>query len=263
MANICKTEAIVLKGMRYKESSRIVSLYTKKFGRVTVVARGIRRPKSRFGSSLEPLTVSNIVFYRKERKGLYSISEADIVRDHAGIRNDLERMSTAYVIVDFLDAANPEETPNLRLFALADSMLDSVEELPSGSLDVILWTFLIRAAEMLGYAPVFDHCVKCKKRKEKMGFNPSLGGAVCPECTLGEGDVWRIRRDSLDLMSRLARGAQEEIWREKSSPEQAREISEVLRAHLLYHTERNLRSFDFRKSLEASKDSCLKPWKQL
>jgi len=255
MANICKTEAIVLKGMRYKESSRIVSLYTKRFGKVGVVAKGIRRPKSRFGSSLEPFTVSNIVFYRREQKGLYNISEADIVKEHTGIRKNLERMSTAYVIVDFLDVANPEESSNIRLFALTRSMLDAVEELPSDSLNIVLWTFLIRAAGILGYAPVFDHCVKCKKKKEKMGFNPSLGGAVCSECTLGEGDVWRIGKDSLDLMSRLARGAQEEIWKERPSPEQAKEILEVLRAHLLYHTERNMRSLDFKRWLEASKKS--------
>jgi DNA repair protein RecO (recombination protein O) len=252
MANICKTQSIVLKGMRYKETSRIVSLYTKRFGKVKVIAKGIRRPKSRFGSSLEPFTVSNIVFYKREQKELYNISEADIVKEHAALRKDLERISTAYVIIDFLEVANPEESPNIRLYALADSMLDTVEDFPRASLDLVLWTFLIRAAGMLGYAPVLDRCIKCGKKQEKMGFNPSVGGIVCLQCSLGEGNLWKMSHDSLDLMDKLSKGYLSSGW-QKPPARQTDEISEILRAHLLYHTERNMKSFDFKKSLEASK----------
>jgi DNA repair protein RecO (recombination protein O) len=259
MANICKTEAIVLKGMRYRETSRIVSLYTRKFGKVKVVAKGVRRPKSKFGSSLEPFTVSNIVFYKRDLRDLYNISEADVVKEHAALRKDLDRMSTAYVVIDFLDAANPEEAPNVRLYALADSMLDIFEKAPAGSLDALLWTFLVRSAGMLGYGPVFDRCVKCGKMNTKMGFNPAIGGAVCSQCSLGEGDVWGIDQASLDYMERLANGGLTSSPDQDLSPKQASNISEILRAHILYHTERRMRSFDFKKSIEEASNR--RKWK--
>jgi len=255
MATICKTEAIVLKGMRFRESSRIVSLYTRNFGKIKVVAKGVRRPRSKFGSALEPFTISNIVFYRQERRDLYTISEADIVKEHALLREDLGRISTASVIIDFLDAANPEESKNLRLYAFAASMLDALEEFPYRLLDMALWMFLVRAAGILGYGPVLEHCVECKGDKPKVGFSPSLGGAVCSDCSRGKADVWRISQSSLNLLKRLAVEGEKDLAREEPSAGQVEEITETLRAHLLYHTERRMRSFDFRKSLES--EDCL------
>jgi DNA repair protein RecO (recombination protein O) len=252
MAIISKTEAIVLRSMRYRESSRIVSLYTRKFGKVKVVAKGIRRPKSKFGSSLEPFTASNIVFYKRETKDLYNISEADIVKERPELRANLRRMTTAYVMVDFLDAANPEESENPRLYALADSMLDAVEELPPSTLNLLLWTFLIRAAGILGYGPTFAACLRCNRRRPEMLFSPSLGGVVCRDCSLGETDVWKVSRASLDLLGRLADEGEKDFSAEKPSFEQSEEITRALRAHLLYHTERRMNSFDFKKSLETA-----------
>jgi DNA repair protein RecO (recombination protein O) len=251
MADICKTEGIVLRGMRFLESSRIVSLYTKNFGKVKVIAKGVRRPRSRFGSALEPFTVSNIVFYRRERKELYTVSEADIVTEHALLREDLGRIGTAAVIIDFLDAANPEESQNLRLYALAISMLDVVEESPYRLLDLPLWTFLLRAAGILGYAPVLEHCVECKRKRTIVGLSPSLGGVVCADCSRGKNDVWRISQRSLEVLEKLAREGEKDFSGEKTSPGETEEITEILRAHMLYHTERRMKSFDFKKSLRS------------
>lgn len=250
MATICKTEGIVIRGTRFMESSRIVSLYTRKFGKVRAVAKGIRRPKSRFGSALEPFTVSNIVFYRREGKDLHTVSEADIVKEHAPLREDLQRMGAASVITDFLEAANPEESENTRLYALSVSMLDSLETFSLPQLDLILWTFLVRAATMLGYGPVVESCAVCRSDKIRVGFSPSLGGAVCANCSRGNEDVRRISPDSLELLMRLVREGEKNLAEEEPSPEQAAEITEALKAHLLYHTERRMKSFDFRKSLK-------------
>ncbi len=252
MAIISKTEAIVLRSMRFRESSRIVSLYTRKFGKVKVVAKGVRRPKTKFGSALEPFTVSNIVFYKRETKDLYNISEADIVKERPELRTNLRRMATAYVIVDFLDAANPEESENPRLYALADSMLDAIEKLPASTLNLLLWTFLIRAAGILGYGPTFAACLRCNRKRPGMMFSPSLGGTVCRDCSLGERDIWKVSDASLNLLERLADEGEKDFSAENPSFEQTEEITQALRAHLLYHTERRMHSFDFKKSLEAA-----------
>lgn len=250
MATICKTEGIALKSMRFRESSRIVSMYTRRFGKVKVVAKGVRRPKSKFGSSLEPFTVSNIVFYRRERRELYTISEADIVKEHVLLREDLERIGAASVIVDFLDAANPEESENVRLYALAVSMLDAIEESPQRLVDLLLWTFLIRAASILGYGPVLSHCVECRKAKPKVAFSPSLGGAVCADCSGGKGDIWKVSDRSMALLERLALEGERDLLKDRLSSDQVEEITEILRAHILYHTERRMRSFDFLRTLK-------------
>ena len=133
-------------------------------------------------------------------------------------------------------------------------MLDALEELPYRLLDLSLWTFLVRAAGILGYGPVLEHCVECKRDKPKVGFSPSLGGAVCSDCSRGKADVWKVSHSSLDLLKRLAAEGEKDLTREEPSAEQVQEITETLRAHILYHTERRMRSFDFRKSLDLPRE---------
>ena len=109
MPNIVKTEGIVLKRMDFRETSRIVTLYTKSFGKIKVLAKGVRRPKSKFGSSLETLTRTAIVFYKREQKDLYTISEGDILDSFERLRSDLTGFGYTSILLDFLDKSNPGE----------------------------------------------------------------------------------------------------------------------------------------------------------
>jgi DNA repair protein RecO (recombination protein O) len=186
MPNIVKTEGIVLKGMDFRETSRIVTVYTKKFGKVKVLAKGIRRPKSKFGSALETLTRSHIVFYKREQKDLYTLSESDILESHDDLRKNLLGFSYSSVLLDFLDKANPGEESNPRLYRLSAGTLSAMERCvqmrsvecgvrnsdpelvsghtPNSEFQMLLWGFLWRGISYVGFKPELERCVGCKTK---------------------------------------------------------------------------------------------------
>ncbi|MCH7760525.1 DNA repair protein RecO, partial [candidate division TA06 bacterium] len=245
MPNIVKTEGIVLKRMDFRETSRIVFLYTKKFGKIKVLAKGIRRPKSMFGSSLETLTRSAIVFYKREQKDLYTISESDILDSFEKLRRDLIGYGYASILLDFLDKANPGEGSNPMLYRLTLGTLKAMEscvrmrsvegkvrnsdpELVSGrnpnpDFQMLLWGYLWRGISFLGFKPELVRCVVCKKEARDpssviatpppagkaisgLGWSSSLGGILCRDCWGKDEEARKISQETLDFLRLLKNG---------------------------------------------------------
>src|SRR3972149_4818449 len=127
MPNIVKQEGIVLKGMDFLEKSRIITFYSQKYGKIKLLAKGVRRPKSKFGSSLETLTRSSIVFYKREQKDLYTVSERDILASFKNLKGDLMSFGNAFILLDFLDKANSGEGMNPRLYRISVGTLKAME----------------------------------------------------------------------------------------------------------------------------------------
>ena len=88
---IVKSEAIFLKGTNWRESSRILTAFSRDYGKVKLVAKGARRPKSKYGAALEPLTHAQIIFYQRETRDLYTLSEAGVLDTFEGIKGSLEK----------------------------------------------------------------------------------------------------------------------------------------------------------------------------
>ena len=88
---LCKTEVIVLKSINYGETSKILTLYSRTSGKISVIAKGARNIKSRFGGTLEPINYLAIVFYEKESRNIQYLSQVDIIEYFPQIKKDLEK----------------------------------------------------------------------------------------------------------------------------------------------------------------------------
>ena len=108
---ILKTEAVVLKGWKLGETSKIVSLYTRDFGKVKVVAKGGRGPKSKFKGCLEPLTHIRIVYYDKRTRDLQLLSQADLIDPYLHIVGNVERTSLGLATAELVNKAVAGEEP--------------------------------------------------------------------------------------------------------------------------------------------------------
>ena len=97
---IVSTEAVILKTMKYRDTSRIVTLYTRDFGRLSVIAKGARSRNNKFGASLEPLSHVSAVLYKNEHRDLHLLSKCEISTQFRRIPEDLERLSTAMAIIE-------------------------------------------------------------------------------------------------------------------------------------------------------------------
>jgi DNA repair protein RecO (recombination protein O) len=178
------TEAIVLRSIRYGEADRVLHLYTRDRGRVGAIAKGVRRVKSRFGGRLEPMARSELIL-REGRGDLCTVTSADTVDAHAGIRSNRQALDRAVeacaAVLKLLDSQEPN-APAYNLLARQLSMLDRDPAAASRSQALAFRIKLLLAA---GFSPELASCASCGEREHLSAFSASAGGVVCPGCEAG------------------------------------------------------------------------------
>lgn len=187
---LVRTEAFVLKAFRYGETSMIYRLFTRDRGVVPVIAKGVRRPKSRFGASLDPFHRLAVVYYDKPSREIQTLSQVELLAGHPGVVSSLERMEAAGSWFRFLRAVVPEHAPAEPLYALAAASLERLESVPAEA--VRRWETYHRAiaAERLGLAPRLEACASCGRElpdPRGMSLVVEEGGLVCADCAAGRG----------------------------------------------------------------------------
>ncbi|TAL70065.1 MAG: DNA repair protein RecO [Bacteroidetes bacterium] len=153
---IVNTEAIILKSLKYSDSSKILWLFTKDYGKISVIAKGARQTKSKFGAALEPLSVSNIFFYKKSNRELHTLSSAELITDFNNIQNSLESMVCGLMILESLIQSLDENETNNSLYEklrLSLALLNSNNKNPFS----IFSAFQIELAHQLGFSMKFDY----------------------------------------------------------------------------------------------------------
>jgi DNA repair protein RecO (recombination protein O) len=179
-----KTEAIVLRSIRYGEADRVLHLYTPGRGRVGAVAKGVRRVKSRLGGRLEPLSRVRLVLH-EGRGELCTVSQADTVNAHAALRErrtSLERATQACeAVLRLLDSTEPNP-PAYNLLCHELALLDADAEAAGRAQALAFRLKLLLAA---GFAPELASCAACGEAEHLGAFSPSAGGVVCAGCEAG------------------------------------------------------------------------------
>lgn len=232
-----RDDAVVLRVYKLGEADRIITLLTRRHGRVRAVAKGVRRTKSRFGGRLEPF--SHIDVQLSEGRSLDIITQVES-RDTFGpaIAADYAAYTAATAMVETAERLTSEERqPALRQYLLLVSALRAVataERSPSLALD----SYLLRAMHIAGWAPALTECAKCSTPGPHPAFHIAAGGSVCHDCR-PPGAI-RPHRDSLTLLAALASGR----WDVADAAELPirRESSGMVAALVQYHLERALRS---------------------
>jgi DNA repair protein RecO (recombination protein O) len=138
MAHIIKTRGIVLHTRAFRESSLIASLFTKQHGKITVLAKGIRRPKSKLCGTLECFNLDEIIFYKREFKEMYTLSDAEVIERFEKIRTHAEKVAAAMVLCEFYNKTLPAEETDTTSFALLLEFLKSLQDIGCEIIDVLL-----------------------------------------------------------------------------------------------------------------------------
>jgi DNA repair protein RecO (recombination protein O) len=184
VAGSFKTEAIVLRSIRYGEADRVLHLYTPDRGRVGAVAKGVRRVKSRLGGRLEPLSRVRLVLHQG-RGELCTISQADTIRPHAALRErrgSLERATQACEAVLRLLDSTEANAPAYNLLCNQLALLDE-HAAAAGRAQAL--AFRVKLLLAAGFAPELASCAACGEVEHLGGFSPSAGGVVCAGCEAG------------------------------------------------------------------------------
>jgi DNA repair protein RecO (recombination protein O) len=186
-ARTWKTEAIVLRSLRYGEADRIVHLYTLERGRVGAIAKGVRKTRSRFGARLEPLSHAELLLH-ESRGDLHTVTGAELVRSHDPSRVDAYRLAVGHIGLEAMLKLFVEQEANAAAFhALARflDLLDASEVGTQPALDPLGLSFQLKLLWLAGYLPHLSSCAACGGHEGLVGFSPRAGGAVCAGCRDG------------------------------------------------------------------------------
>jgi DNA repair protein RecO (recombination protein O) len=181
---IQRTQAVVTGRRPLGESDRLVEFYTRDFGKVRGVAKSARRPRSRFGSALELLTLGDLVFFETARSDLVRIDHFDIVEPFVAVREHLERLGQGAWAIECVTRLSADRDPHPALFRLVVRDLRALER--SGRPGWVSTCFGLRAVDLLGQRPRIDGCLSCGRRFPfgDARLDVAAGGLVCGDCAL-------------------------------------------------------------------------------
>jgi DNA repair protein RecO (recombination protein O) len=232
---VYRDEGVVLRTHKLGEADRIVTLLSRRHGKIRAVAKGVRRTGSKFGSRLEPFMVADLQLY--EGRSLDVIQQAETLGAYgAEIAGDYASYTAANAMVETADRLTEAEG-SLQQYLLLVGALRSLsrrEHTPGLTLD----SYLLRALSIAGWAPSFGTCSRCGKAGPHDRFVPQLGGVVCEDCA--PPGTAHIDSATLGLLGALLTG---EWGAAEASDENTRSrASGIVAAYLQWHLERGLRS---------------------
>ncbi len=239
-----RTEGIVLKTTPFGEADLIVTYLTPDRGVVKAFAKSPRKVKSRFGSSLEPLTHAKVSFWGKEDAALPRLTQSDIIHPFDSLRSTLKSFLKASEIIEITLNFLPEREASGRIYPL---LIATLHEMEKGTETGLLMVFYkLKFLDIAGYLPGLNGCGRCGKKGD--AFYISHGTILCERCSKGHEPSLRLSAGVVNLSAGLLSWNLPKLGRIKTSAALVSELSEVLDEHVRYIAEKSFRTKAFRVS---------------
>lgn len=179
-----KTEGVVLRSLRFGEADRILHLYTADRGRISAIAKGVRRARSRFGGRLEPFSHVGLVLH-EGRSDLMTVTGADSIRPHARLRTDGAAIDAAARACDAVGRLFETGEPHPEVFHLLLNELALLDRDPAKADHANQLAFRMKLLVAAGLVPQLAACATCGEGDHLSGFSGAAGGVVCSSCEAG------------------------------------------------------------------------------
>ncbi len=264
-----QSEAIVLRIHPWSETSCVVSMYTREFGKLTLLAKGARRPKSPFEAALDLLSICRVVFIAKSSEALDILTEARLERRFRAGHRDLLRLNCGYYVAELLDRLTDKGDKQPEIFDLANQTLS---DLQSTELEprAIMLRFELQVLRMLGHLPSWKRCVQCgrdvvevpqgqdipfvagtssiepitgetgQQVERWLMFSPISGGVLCEGCRLGARQLIRIHSTAQQTLIRFSESEWRDISVDQFTSEHRAAIRRVMVQYLTTMLDRQL-----------------------
>jgi DNA repair protein RecO (recombination protein O) len=235
-----KSPALIIKSMNWRDSSRILSLFTREFGRLDVIAKGVNRSTSQSAGILEPLNLIEAVIYFSEKRELQLLGKADLETAFVGIRGDLEKMKYGLGILEILYVFFRDHNPATEFYNFVVYLLAELEK--GIAAKIIFWYFMLKLTSYLGFKPEFKHCHICNEeiKNGQVYFSFESGSVICLRC--GDSGTSRINLSSglCKYLAELQLTHYKKIGSVKDPIISDDEITIFLQNYLRFHTNEKL-----------------------
>lgn len=180
-----RSHAVVLHGRDWREADKLVTLLTREAGKVTVVARGVKKQKSKFAALVEPLTLGHFLLHRG--KSMDTLIQGEIIKPYASLRQDLLHYAYGQYFCELCQRALPDGEPALGVFSLLVAALEMLEK--DGVPARVARCFELNLLDELGFRPALEECIHCGGQAGPFQFDVVHGSLVCASCPTGPEPV--------------------------------------------------------------------------
>lgn len=241
-----KTEGIIIRVRDYKEADRIITVFTRDYGKVQAIAKGCRKQKSRKRGIIQLFTYGDFAFYRG--RTLDTVTQCEGKESFGVLREDLDRMAYGAYLAELLDGLVPSGEPHEDVFCLT---LVCLHLLTVEDPELVTRAFEIRLMSLLGYRPHLESCVACGAMLEgpKVAFSSGMGGGLCELCSHHDMDAVPCTMGTLSMLRQLSAWDLRRLKVLRPNTDVRREMGEILKAYIGYRLEKKIRSAEFLQSL--------------
>lgn len=237
-----KVEAVVLRSMNYRESSKILTIFTRELGALGVIVKGARTAKNTFGASLEPLAHIHAIVYRKESRELQLLTETELVNSFPAIQRDFEKLFLSLSMLELTYIVTRHAERNDALFELLVNTLYTIES-ATNSVVILFYYFEARVVGLLGFQPSINRCASCgkmvsdltKQGVQNVSFQVDSGSYQCELCLPAYDTVRSVSIETIAVWEQLSRLNVKEItnirWNERIQADLDRIMSRYIEHH--------------------------------
>lgn len=239
--SIHKTEVLVLNKWDFRETSLIVNFYSRDFGKISGLLKGIRTEPAKFASTLELFSHNDIVFYKKTNSDLHLVSQCDTKDNFSMVRASISKVGVASFMMELIGALMPLEDKNEEVFDLTATCLRELQI--NDNPEKIMTIFKIKMLALSGFKPHLDSCVACGDRiNSHSKFSFVLGGLLCLKCYPKDLKARSIFRGTVASILHIEKNDFKINLNLGMNPQIKKELNTILNAFLTFHLERELKS---------------------
>jgi DNA repair protein RecO (recombination protein O) len=245
------TEAVVLRTLNHGDTSKIITLYSRKTGRLKLIAKGVRSSKSKATGLFQPTHHLRLAYYEKTQSELQLFKSGELVKGFYGLENDFDRLTLAQVVLELVDRGAEKEEPHPEVFNLLVATLERLND-PQQPTSLVYWYFHLQFLVEMGFRPETDRCHLCGTSLSDGGnLRARLPGITCNQCEVPEADEIPLNGNQIQVLSELLDHTWETVKEPGFSERERRQFWDFLWRYTRYHIEptRNMRSLQVLKQL--------------
>ncbi|MFH1825594.1 MAG: DNA repair protein RecO [Candidatus Firestonebacteria bacterium] len=247
-----KTVGIIIKSRSFGETGKHLTIYTKSFGKINAIAKGAKKVRSRFGSSLELFTESELFMFKKEHKDLYLITQTKINKFLPNISKDIKKFGVASVISEFIYNFVPYTEKNIQLYNFFSYTLHLVNCVRYE--EKVQMGFMVKFLSLVGYKINLNSCSSCNEYiKINSGLIKNLsarfGGIICSNCGVLDVESIKIPNSTLKILEYLQKKGFYSLSKLIINKKSEEDIKSIVSYWIEYYFESRLKSLKVMESI--------------
>ncbi|WP_440895873.1 DNA repair protein RecO [Amphibacillus sp. Q70] len=241
-----KVEGVIIRAQNYGETHVIATLFTDKLGKIGVIARGAKKPKSRMAAVSQMFIHGQYLV--RIGKGLGVLEQGEVIQSHRRIREDIVLTAYASYIAELTDKLLDEKSPNYFIYQQFMATLKGL----TGDKDPLVLTMMyeMKLYKIAGFAPILDYCQRCKQTKDISGFSVKEGGVLCKRCLASDPNHISINQTQLKLLRLFSEVGLERIANISVKEENKNKIKNILEQYYDTYGGLALKSKKFLKQID-------------